>query len=309
MPYNPTQPHWRGVFPAVTTQFAPDLTVDHAATATMVDQLIREGIHGVIAMGTVGENNVLTAEEKRAVLKTLVAAVGGRIPVIVGVSELTTTAAEQWAREAQDLGADGLMVLPALVYVPTEAELETHLRRVCAASDLPVMLYNNPLAYRISIPLRLLQRLADVPNLIAVKESAEDTRRITDILNATGDRYQVFAGLDDMAFEGLVLGAVGWVSGLTNAFPRESVALYDLIQAGQYDAALAIYRWFLPLLHLDSRSTLVQCIKLAEQEMGRGSERVRLPRLPLSGAERDDVLALVRAARDSRPDLTSIRAA
>lgn len=292
---------WRGVFPAATTQFAEDMSVDLAATAKVVDNLVRDGVHGIIAMGTVGENNSLLAEEKREVLRTIVETVAGRVPVITGVSELTTELAEAYARDAEKIGADGAMLLPAMVYVPSEAELEEHIRRVAAASGLPIMLYNNPPAYRVSISIDTLERLADVETLVAIKESAPDPRRITDIINACGDRYVVFAGLDDVALEELLLGAEGWVSGLTNAFPKESIALWDAVQSGRLEQARAIYRWFMPLLHLDAEHDLVQSIKLAEAVMERGSERVRMPRMELTGARRTEVIRMVELARDTRP--------
>ena len=292
---------WRGVFPAATTQFAEDRSVDIAATRTVVDNLVTDGVHGIIAMGTVGENNSLRAEEKRQVLSAIVEVVAGRVPVITGVSELTTELAAEYARDAEKLGADGLMLLPAMVYVPAEHELEAHIRQVAAASALPIMLYNNPPAYRVSISLDTLTRLSDVETLVAIKESAPDPRRITDIINACGDRYTVFAGLDDVALEELLLGAEGWVSGLTNAFPRESIALWDAFVAGDLDRAREVYRWFMPLLHLDAEHDLVQSIKLAEAVMGRGSERVRLPRMELAGARRAEVIAMVEKARDTRP--------
>ncbi|HCK84549.1 MAG TPA: dihydrodipicolinate synthase family protein [Hyphomonadaceae bacterium] len=297
------QVDWAGVFPAATTQFAADLSVDIGATQKVQDKLVREGVHGLIIMGTVGENNSLEADEKRAVLKAAVEAVAGRVPIIAGVSELDTKRAAAFARDAEKLGADGLMVLPAMVYVPTEDELVSHFRAVAQATSLPVMLYNNPPAYRVSIGVEALKKLSDQDNIVCLKESAPDTRRFTDLLNALGDRYLLFAGLDDVALEGLLLGARGWVSGLTNAFPKESLALYAAAQRGDLATALAIYRWFMPLLHLDAEHDLVQSIKLAEQIMGRGSERVRPPRYPLTGARRAEVSALVERAAASRPKL------
>jgi 4-hydroxy-tetrahydrodipicolinate synthase len=297
------QVSWEGVFPAATTQFATDLSLDLRATQNVMDALVRDGVHGLIAMGTVGENNSLEPEEKRAVLKAASEAVDGRIPVIAGVSELDTKRAIAFARDAEKLGADGLMVLPAMVYVPTEDELVAHFRAVSEATALPIMLYNNPPAYRVSIGMEALKQLADRPNIVCMKESAPDTRRFTDIFNAVGDRYVVFAGLDDVALEGLVLGARGWVSGLTNAFPKESLALYEAAVRGDLETARAIYRWFMPLLHLDAEHDLVQSIKLAEQIMGRGSERVRPPRYSLSGARRAEVSALVERAASTRPRL------
>ena len=296
-----TTANWSGVFPAATTQFSEDFSVDLDATAAVVAGLVEDGVHGLIAMGTVGENNSLTAEEKRQVLARIVDTVDGRIPVLTGVSELTTDLARSYVVDAARIGADGLMLLPAMVYVPTEAELEAHIRTVAGATSLPVMLYNNPPAYRVSISLDTLERLADVETLVAIKESAPDPRRITDILNRCGDRYLVFAGLDDVALEEILLGAVGWVSGLTNAFPAESIALWDAVESGDLETARAIYRWFMPLLHLDAEHDLVQSIKLAEQVMGRGSERVRMPRMQLSGDRRTAVIGMVETARDTRP--------
>lgn len=297
------QVDWAGVFPAATTQFAPDLSVDIAATQKVQDALVKDGVHGLIVMGTVGENNSLEPEEKRAVLRASVEAVAGRAPVIAGVSELDTKRAVAFARDAEKLGADGLMVLPAMVYVPTEDELVAHFRAVAEAVGLPIMLYNNPPAYRVSVGIEAMRRLSDCANIVCLKESAPDTRRFTDLFNAVGERYVLFAGLDDVALEALVLGARGWVSGLTNAFPKESLALYEAAVRGDLETARAIYRWFMPLLHLDAEHDLVQSIKLAEQIMGRGSERVRPPRYPLTGARRDAVIALVEAAAATRPKL------
>jgi 4-hydroxy-tetrahydrodipicolinate synthase len=258
-------------------------------------------VHGLVVLGTCGENNSLLAQEKRVILEAAVEVVGGRVPVVVGVSELTTEGAAQFAKDAEAIGADRLMVLPAMVYVPTDGELEHHFRSVAAASDLPVMLYNNPPAYRTAITLDLLGRLADVATIAAVKESAPDTRRFTDIVNAYGDRFVLMAGLDDVALEGLLLGAAGWISGLTSAFPQESVALVEAVGRGDLAGALKIYRWFMPLLHLDAGHDLVQSIKLAESIMGRGSEWVRLPRQPLAGERRAEVVAMVEKAAMTRP--------
>jgi dihydrodipicolinate synthase/N-acetylneuraminate lyase len=294
---------WHGVIPAATTQFDERLAVDIPATRRVQDALVHDGVHGMIVIGTVGENNSLERDEKLAVIASAAEAADGRIPVIAGVSELTTPRACAFAEAAEKAGATGLMVLPAMVYVPAEHELEAHFRAVAASSSLPVMLYNNPPAYRVSIGGRTLANLADVPNIVAVKESAPDPRRFTDLYNMCGDRYVLFAGLDDVALEGLVLGARGWVSGLTNVFPRESIALWDAVQRGDLATALKIYRWFMPLLHLDAEHDLVQSIKLAEAVMGRGSERVRMPRMPLQGERRAEVIRLVEAAEAARPAL------
>ena len=300
---------WAGVFPAATTQFKPDLSIDMEATQGMLDALVKDGVHGLIVMGTCGENNSLEPDEKRAVLAAAREAVAGRVPIVVGVSELTTTRAVAFARDAERLGADGLMLLPAMVYVPKEDELVAHFRMVAEATSLPIMLYNNPPAYRVNIGVGALEKLSGQKNIVAVKESAPDPRRFTDLINALGDRYTLFAGLDDVALEGMILGAAGWVSGLTNAFPAESIALYDAFKRGDLETARAVYRWFMPLLHLDAEHDLVQSIKLAEQIMGRGSERVRMPRLPLIGARRAEVTALVEAAAATRPSLKMTKAA
>jgi 4-hydroxy-tetrahydrodipicolinate synthase len=298
---SPITCNWSGVFPAATTQFDPSLNVDLPATQAVQAALIRDGVHGVVVLGTVGENNSLSADEKRSVLKAAVEISARKVPVIAGVAELTTANAVAYARDAERLGADGLLVLPAMVYVPTAAELEQHFRAVAQATSLPIMLYNNPPAYRVNIELSTLQRLAQQPNIVAVKESAPDSRRFTDIFNAFGDRFVLFAGLDDVVFEGICLGARGWVSGLTNAFPKESLELYEALKAGDLEKARRIYRWFMPLLHLDAEHDLVQSIKLAEQIMGRGSERVRPPRLVLSGDRRAAVTAMVNKAAATRP--------
>jgi 1-pyrroline-4-hydroxy-2-carboxylate deaminase len=301
-------PTWQGVYPAATTQFKEDLSIDLGQTQRVVDSLVKDGVHGIIAMGTVGENNSLDAAEKQSVLRAVTEVVAGRVPVVTGVSEFDTRRAVAFAKDAKKSGADGLMVLPAMVYVPTAEELIMHFRAVAEATDLPVMLYNNPPAYRVNITVEVLEALRDIPNIVAIKESAPDPRRFTDIINAFGDRYTLLAGLDDVAFEGFMLGAVGWVSGLTNAFPQESIQLVEAIRAGQLDRARAIYRWFMPLLHLDAEHDLVQSIKLAEQIMGRGSERVRPPRLPLSGERRKQVIAMVERAAATRPTLKATAA-
>ncbi|HEY2591338.1 MAG TPA: dihydrodipicolinate synthase family protein [Steroidobacteraceae bacterium] len=292
---------WSGVLPAVTTQFRDDLSLDLPATQSSFAALVRDGVHGLVLLGTVGENNSLGAEEKRAVLRAAVETVGGKVPLIAGVCELTTANAVAYARDAERMGVNGLMVLPAMVYVPTRAELEYHLRTVARATSLPILLYDNPPAYRVEIDLQTLAHLADEPNIVALKESAPDPRRFTDIVNAFGERFGLFAGLDDLVFEGICLGARGWVSGLTNAFPRESLELYEALRAGNLERARQLYRWFMPLLHLDAAHDLVQSIKLAETLMGRGSERVRPPRLPLAGERRTAVTALIERARATRP--------
>jgi len=297
----PSKTLWQGVYPAATTQFTESLAIDHDATQRVQTALVVDGVDGLIVLGTCGENNSLEADEKLAVLKGAVEAVGNRVPLVAGVSEFTTDRAVRYAQAAEAIGIDALMLLPAMVYVPNLDELYTHFRTVAEATSLPIMLYNNPPAYRVNVDFDTLARLEEVPNIVAIKESAPDPRRFTDLYNQFGDRYTLMAGLDDVALEGLMLGASGWVSGLTSAFPRESVALVAAQRRGDYAEALRIYRWFMPLLHLDAEHDLVQSIKLAEQIMGRGSERVRMPRMPLSGQRRADVIAWVEQCAATRP--------
>ncbi|MFM7519834.1 MAG: dihydrodipicolinate synthase family protein [Planctomycetota bacterium] len=292
---------WCGVYAAATTEFHPDERLDPAATKLHFERLIDDGIHGLVVMGTVGEGTSLDPDEKREVLRLGIEASRGRVPVVTGVAEYTTRAACRWAAEAERLGADGLMVLPGMVYKPRSAENLAHFRAVARASGLPVMLYNNPVSYGVDLRPEQIAELADEPTIRAVKESSDDPRRITDIANLVGDRYVLLCGVDDLVLESIVLGARGWVSGLVNAFPAENRLLWDLTLAGRFDEARAVYRWYTPLLHLDTRPTLVQCIKLAAALTGLGGEAVRAPRRPLDGAEREEVVALVRRAIRDRP--------
>ena len=292
---------WRGVFPAACTQFHPDQALDVPGTLAHVEAMLAAGVHGLVMMGTVGENCSLEPGEKRELLKATVAHVAGRVPVLVGVAEYTTAQACRWAADAAKLGADGLMVLPAMVYKADPRETVRHFRSVAAATDLPIMVYNTPPSYGIDITPAMFADLADEPKFACIKESSENPRRITDIVNLTGDRYVLFAGVDDLVLECLLLGAVGWVSGLVNAFPAENRLLWDLWQAGKTAEALAVYRWYTPLLHLDTHPKLVQYIKLAAAECGYGSETTRAPRLPVEGTEREDVLGIIRQAIATRP--------
>jgi 1-pyrroline-4-hydroxy-2-carboxylate deaminase len=223
--------------------------------------------------------------------------------VLCGVAEYTTRLACRFAADAQRIGVDGLMVLPALVYKSDPRETMTHYRAVAKATDLRIMVYNNPVSYSVDITPEMFAELADEPNLVAIKESSENVRRITDLKNACGGRYALFCGVDDLVLESLLLGVDGWVSGLVNAFPAENRLLWDLARAGRWDEALEVYRWYTPLLHLDTHVKLVQYIKLAQQECGLGSERVRPPRLPLIGNERERVLTIIRAGISTRPHL------
>lgn len=295
---------WHGVYPAAITHFHDDGALDLPATLRHLDAMVDAGVHGLIVLGSVGENCALDAGEKREVLQQVVRHIGGRVPVLSGVAECTTRMACRFAHDAAELGVDGLMVLPAMIYKADGREAVAHFRSVAAASDLPIMIYNNPIAYHVDLTPQLLADMADEPKFVAVKESSDNVRRITDLKNTVGDRYLLFSGVDDLVLESVLLGCVGWVSGLVNAFPHENRLLWDLAKAGRWDEALAVYRWYTPLLHLDTHVKLVQYIKLAAQECGYGRETTRAPRLPLEGAERERILKIIRdgiATRPSRP--------
>jgi 4-hydroxy-tetrahydrodipicolinate synthase len=293
--------NWKGIFPAVTTQFKADQGLDLAATTNHLGRLVDAGVDGLILLGTVGENCSLEYAEKLDVLRAGVRFVEGRVPVLTGVAECSTALACRFAAAAEQLGVDGLMVLPAMVYKSDRRETIAHFRTVARASRLPVLCYNNPVSYGVDITPEMFAELADEENLVAIKESSENVRRITDLVNAVGTRYLLFNGVDDLALESALLGATGWVAGLVNAFPDESRLLWDLATSGRYEEAVRVYRWFTPLLHLDTHVKLVQYIKLAMAECGLGSETVRAPRLILEGQERQSVLAIVRRCIATRP--------
>jgi 4-hydroxy-tetrahydrodipicolinate synthase len=269
--------------------------------------MIQAGIHGVVFLGTVGENTALEYEEKLTILREMKGVVRGRIPVLTGVAEYTTALACRFAHDAEKIGLDGLMVLPCMVYKSDERETLTHYRTVAKSTGMPIMIYNNPVSYGVDIVPEAFARLADQPNFVAIKESSEDVRRITDLRNIVGDRYILFGGVDDLVLESIMLGAEGWISGLVNAFPDENRALWDLATAGKWEQARELYRWYTPLLHLDTKVKLVQYIKLAMQETGLGSEMVRAPRLPIEGAEREEILGIIRKAMATRPALAAAR--
>lgn len=294
---------WHGVFPAATTEFKSDQSLDLPATAKHIDAMIKAGVHGMIVLGTVGENCSLEYREKLDVIRAVREVIAGRVPLLTGVAECTTTTACRFAQDAQKAGVDGLMVLPAMVYKADGREAMTHFRTVARATDLPIMIYNNPVSYSVDITPPMFAELADEKRFVAIKESSENVRRITDLRNTVDDRYLLFAGVDDLALESAMLGATGWVSGLVNAFPAENRLLWDLATAGKYAEALKVYRWYTPLLHLDTHPKLVQYIKLANQECGLGSETTRAPRLPIEGQERAEVLKIIRDAIKSRPKL------
>ncbi|WP_442484729.1 dihydrodipicolinate synthase family protein [Aeoliella sp. SH292] len=300
------QTKWHGVFPAATTQFRGDYSVDIEATLRHLDLMIDGGVHGMIMLGTVGENCSLAFDEKIELLKATVDHIGDRIPVLTGVAEFTTATACNFAAAAEDAGVDGLMVLPGMVYKSDPRETIVHYRAVADAVNLPIMCYNNPVVYGVDITPEMFAEMADEPKFVAIKESSEDTRRITDLKNLLGDRYTLMCGVDDLVLESVALGAEGWVSGLVNAFPAENRLLWDLAMAGRYEEAREVYRWYTPLLHLDTHVKLVQYIKLAVAEVGYGSELVRPPRLPLAEPERSQILEVIREGIRTRPRIEAV---
>lgn len=293
--------NWRGIYPAVTTQFRKDQSLDVEASQRVVERLIGDGVHGLVMLGTVGENTSLAADEKRTVVRAAREVADGRVPVISGVAEYTTSLAAQYARDCEQIGLDGLMVLPPMVYKGDPREVVAHIGATAEACSLPVMIYNNPASYGTDLLPETLIELSKVPNIVAVKESSEDPRRVTDLVNLDRDALAIMSGVDDVALESMVLGARGWVSGFANVYPRESVRLYDCVNDGRLDQAIEIYRWMMLSLHMDTHPKLVQMIKLAEQIAGRGSETVRAPRLTLEGEERERVTAVIERALANRP--------
>jgi 4-hydroxy-tetrahydrodipicolinate synthase len=296
------KPHWKGVFPAITTQMTKRAISISTRRGGISRRSIASGISGLVMLGSLGENQMLTAVEKRRVLQFAVLVVKGRIPVLSGVAETGTSEAVQYVRDGERLGADGFMVMPAMCYkTPDPAESVAHLRTVARATGLPIMIYNNPISYGNDITPQMFAELASTKNFVALKESSGDTRRITDLHNVCGDRYALFTGVDPLALESAILGIDGWVAGTGIAFPAENQYLWELMQRGEWEKARAIYRWFTPLLHLDTHVKFVQYIKLAVQECGLGAEWVRAPRLPLTGAERKRVLKVIHDGIAARP--------
>ena len=293
---------WQGVMPAITTPFRADLSVDADLLVKQIDALVRAGCTGVVALGSLGEGGSLSFDEKKAVLRLCREALRGRAPLVAGVAALTTAEAERLAELGAETGCDGLMVLPPYVYEGDWRETRAHFEAVISETALPCMLYNNPIAYGTDVLPEQLKQLAEaLPNLAAVKESSADVRRVTAIRALCGDRLALFVGVDDAIVEGVAAGAVGWIAGLADALPEESVRLFEHARAGRHAEARALYEWFLPLLRLDTVPKFVQLIKLVQQETGLGLEAVRPPRLPLAGDEREAALALVRDALARRP--------
>jgi 1-pyrroline-4-hydroxy-2-carboxylate deaminase len=293
---------WQGVIPAMTTAFKPDYSVDHAFVGRHARWLVDNGCTGIVALGSLGESATLRFDEKVAVLKTLVNALGGRVPVVAGIASLSTMEAVDLARAAQDVGCSGLMVLPPYVYSSDWREMKAHVQPVIRATKLSCMLYNNPVSYKTDfLPEQIKELAVAHPNLHAVKESSADARRVTALKAICGDRLALFVGVDDLIVEGVRAGAVGWIAGLVNAFPRESVALCNYAMRREQKKADELYKWFLPLLRMDTVPKFVQLIKLVQQEVGMGHERVRAPRYVMTGTEREVALETLKLALKKRP--------
>jgi 4-hydroxy-tetrahydrodipicolinate synthase len=295
--------NWNGVLPAITTPFNADYSVDEGFLAKHARWLVDEGCVGLVPVGSLGESATLTSAEKRKVIETCVKAVGDRAPVVPGIAALSTAEAVKLAQDAKAAGASGLMVLPPYVYSTDWREMKAHVRAVIAATDLPCMLYNNPIAYRTDfLPQHIVELASELPNLHAVKESSADLRRVI-ALRAIGARVKILVGVDDAIVEAVDAGAIGWIAGLVNAFPAESVALYRYAVEGRKAEAFALYQWFLPLLRMDTVVKFVQLIKLVQQRVGMGSDRVRPPRLTLQGDELREATTVIDRALAARPVL------
>ncbi len=294
---------WEGVMPAVTTKFTKEDVLDLDLFLKNIEAQLNSGVSGIILGGTLGEASTLDDGEKEELIRATVGHVQGSVPVIINIAEQSTKGAILAAENAQKFGADGLMMLPPMRYKATAHETVTYFSEVARSTDLPIMIYNNPVDYGIEVTLPMFETLLEFDTIQAVKESTRDITNITRLRNNFGDRLKVLCGVDTLAFESLVAGADGWVAGLVCAFPEETVAIFHLAKAGRYKEALAIYRWFMPLLELDINPQLVQNIKLAEVATGLGSEYVRAPRLPLQGEERQRVKQIIETALASRPVL------
>ena len=304
-----TKAKWAGVFPAVTTKFTADDRLDIAEMERCFALQVDAGVHGLIVCGSLGEASTLEADEKLEILRTALRVGKGRLPVLLTISEGSTARAARQAEAAAKIGATGLMVLPGIPYRSDPQETVHHMMQVARAAGLPVMIYNNPVSYGVDITPQVLEAFAGEPLFVAIKESSDDVRRITRIFNTCGGRFQLFTGVDNLALESLAVGAHGWVAGLVCAFPEETVAIYELAQAGRMAEALSLYRWFQPLLDLDVSTKLVQNIKLVEALVLKSNDRCRAPRQPLSGEDRARVAEIVAAALAKRPHLPKNRLA
>lgn len=294
---------WEGVMPAVTTKFTENDELDLKMFETNINAQLNAGVNGLVLGGTLGEASTLTAEEKETLVVRTLEITNGKVPVIINVAEQSTKIAIQVAQRAEELGANGLMLLPPMRYKATDHETVVYFKEIAKSTALPIMIYNNPVDYKIEITLDMFEELLQFDTIQAVKESTRDTSNVTRIKNRFGDRLKVLTGVDTIALESLAAGADGWVAGLVVAFPRETVAIYKLVKEGRIEEALTIYRWFMPLLELDISPQLVQNIKLAEVATGLGTENVRAPRLPLHGDERKRVQAIIDKAMANRPKL------
>jgi len=294
---------WKGVFPAVTTKFTDNDELDFAAFDHNINAQLEAGVDGLILGGSLGEASVLSDDEKFSLLKHTVDFVNDKVPVLLNIAEQTTKAAVNVAQKALDNGASGLMMLPPMRYKADDYETVEFFGSVAKSTHLPIMIYNNPVDYKIEVTLDMFAQLAEFDNIQAVKESTRDISNVTRMINRFGDRFKILTGVDPLAMESLVMGADGWVAGLVDAFPKETVAIFRLVKAGRIPEALAIYRWFLPVLELDIHPKLVQYIKLAEVATGIGTENVRAPRLKIQGAERERVLKIINDALAVRPIL------
>lgn len=294
---------WQGVYPALLTPFTENDTIDYSLFQKNLDAQLAAGVDGVIICGSLGEASTLTKEEKTEFLTYTVKSVAGKVPVIINVAEQTTSVAIAMAQEAQELGADGIMLLPPLKYKADDDEVVTYFKAVASAIELPILIYNNPVDYGIKVSIAMFEELLPYENIQAVKESTRDLANITNMINRFGDRFKILGGVDTISLECLMLGADGLVAGLVDAFPEETVAIYRLVKAKRYDEALVIYRWFMPLLELDIHPKLVQYIKLAATAVGIGSEYVRAPRLVVKGEDRERVLKIINDALANRPAL------
>ena len=297
------QINWEGVMPAVTTKFTADDKLDLELFEVNIKTQLDAGVHGIVLGGTLGEASTLSYEEKRILTRKAVEIVAGKVPVMMNIAEQTTAGAIAAANTALEDGASGLMMLPPMRYKASDRETVTYFKAVAQSTSLPIMVYNNPVDYKIEVTLDMFEELLEESNIQAVKESTRDISNVTRIKNRFGDRLKIMTGVDTLALESLLMGADGWVAGLVCAFPAETVAIYELQKAGRIDEALAIYRWFLPLLELDIDAQLVQNIKLAEVHTNIGSEFVRAPRLPLSGKRREEVLKIIKEGLANRPQL------
>ncbi len=295
---------WTGVYPAITSKFTSDDKLDFPLFEKNLRAQLDAGVEGVILGGTLGEASVLSNDEKFDLVKFTVDKVAGKIPVVMNIAEGSTREAVMLAHEAEKCGATGLMLLPPMRYKSDHRETVTYFKAVAESTSLPIMIYNNPIDYKVEVTLDMFGELTETRNIQAIKESTRDVSNVTRLINRFGDRYKILCGVDTIAMEAFMLGAHGWVAGLVCAFPKETVAVYKLTKAGKIAEALKIYRWFLPLLELDLHPKLVQYIKLAEQEAGIGSENVRAPRLTLAGEERERILKIIHEGIKNRPALS-----